>query len=398
MNHLKDKIKKLASENYKEVIKFRRHLHANPELSFKEYKTSAYVQERLTDMNVSFQNGVADTGVVAMIEGKNPSKKVLALRADMDALPILEENEIEYKSTNEGIMHACGHDAHTASLLGVCGILNEIKDDFEGTIKFIFQPGEEQAPGGASLMIRDGVLENPSPSSVIGQHVHPPLVAGKVGFRPGLAMASADEIRMTITGKGGHAAVPQKFIDPILITSHILVALQQVVSRRADPTIPSVLSFGKINSVGGFNNVIPNAVKIEGTFRTIDEKWRFKAHEKIKKIAEGLAESMDAKCEVNILVGYPCLFNNEALTHRCRQAAEDFLGKDNVVDIPLRMGAEDFAYYSQKADSCFYRLGIRNEGQGIIHNLHTPKFNIDETALETSIGLMTWLAVRELSS
>ncbi len=395
---LKEKIKQLSKQYHQEIIDIRRHLHANPELSYAEHKTSAYVQSLLTKLNVPFQNGLADTGVLAIIEGKNPSKKVIALRADMDALPITEENEVSYKSTNEGVMHACGHDAHTASLIGVSKILNEIKDDFEGTVKLIFQPAEEQAPGGASLMIRDGVLENPTPVSVVGQHVHPPLEAGKVGFRPGLAMASADEIRMTIKGKGGHAAVPNKFIDPVLMTSHIIVALQQVVSRRANPTIPSVLSFGKINSVGGFNNVIPDEVKIEGTFRTIDEKWRFEAHKKIKKIAQNVAEAMDGSCEVDIRVGYPCLYNNEALTGRCRAAAVDFLGADKVVDIPLRMGAEDFAYYTQKADCCFYRLGIRNEARGITSNLHTPTFDIDENALETSIGLMSWIALKELES
>jgi len=397
MELLKNKVKALAKTYQQEVIDIRRHLHANPELSYQEYETSKYVQAALDKLGISYQNGIADTGVVALIEGRNPSKKVIALRADMDALPITEENEIPYKSTNEGVMHACGHDVHTSSLLGVSKILNELKDDFEGTIKCIFQPAEEKAPGGASIMIKEGVLENPSPKSVIGQHVHPPLEVGKVGFREGLAMASADEIYLTVHGKGGHAAVPQLFVDPILISSHILVALQQVVSRRANPTIPSVLSFGKINSIGGANNVIPNAVRIEGTFRTIDEKWRFEAHEKIKKIAQSVAEAMDGKCDVELIVGYPCLFNNEPLTQRNKVAAREYLGAENVVDIPLRMGAEDFAYYTQKADCCFYRLGIRNESMGITSNLHTPTFNIDERAIETSIGLMSWLALKELA-
>jgi len=397
MNQLKGKIKELANKHYKEVINIRRHLHANPELSYNEYKTSAYIQKMLGKLKVPFKTGFADTGIVAMIEGKNPSKKTIALRADMDALPITEENDIPYKSKNEGVMHACGHDAHTASLLGVAKILSKVKNDFEGTVKCIFQPAEEKAPGGASLMIRDGVLKNPIPKSVIGQHVHPPLQVGKVGFRAGLMMASADEIYLTVHGKGGHAAGPQFFIDPIMISAQIIVALQQIVARRADPTIPTVLSFGKIDSVGGYNNIIPDAVKIAGTFRTVDEKWRSSALKKIEKIAKSMAKSMDAKCEVEIIRGYPCLYNNEELTHRCRSIAEDFLGKSNVVDIPLRMGAEDFAYYTQKADSCFYRLGVKEKGAKDQKNLHTPTFNIDENALETSIGLMSYMAINELS-
>ena len=398
MEKLKSKIKTLAKTYHQEIIDIRRHLHAHPELSYQEYETSKYVQSILDKIGVKYESGIADTGVVALIEGKNPSKKVIALRADMDALPITEANDISYKSTNEGVMHACGHDVHTSSLLGVSKMLTELKDEFEGTIKCIFQPAEEKAPGGASIMIKEGVLENPTPKSVIGQHVHPPLEAGKVGFRSGLAMASADEIYLTVHGKGGHAAAPQFFIDPIIMTSHILVALQQIVSRRANPTIPSVLSFGKIASVGGVNNVIPNSVKIDGTFRTVDETWREEALQKITKMATHLAEGMDGSCEVDIVRGYPCLYNNEPLTHRNIQAAIEYLGAENVVEIPLRMGAEDFAYYTQKADCCFYRLGIRNEAKGITSNLHTPTFNVDEQAIETSIGLMTWLALNELNA
>ncbi len=393
---LKGKIKELAGKYHKEVIDLRRHLHANPELSFHEYKTSAYIQKDLDKLKIPYQTGFADTGVVAMIEGKNPKKKTIALRADMDALPITEENDISYKSKNEGVMHACGHDAHTASLLGVAKILHNIKDDFEGSIKCIFQPAEEKSPGGASLMIRDGVLKNPTPKSVIGQHVHPPLQAGKVGFREGLTMASADEIYLTVHGKGGHAAAPQLFIDPIMISAQIIVALQQIVARRANPTIPTVLSFGKIDSIGGYNNVIPDTVKIAGTFRTVDEKWREAALKKVEKIAKSMAKSMDAKCDVEIVRGYPCLYNNEELTRRCRSVAEDFLGKRNVVDIPLRMGAEDFSFYTQKADCCFYRLGVKSKNAKNQLNLHTPTFNIDENALETSIGLMSYLAINEL--
>jgi len=394
---MKQQIKDLAKTLHPSIIDIRRHIHAHPELSFKEYNTAAFIADKLKNWGVEYEHGVADTGVVALVKGNNPDKKTIALRADIDALPITEANEVAYKSTNEGVMHACGHDAHTASLLGVVKILHELKTHFEGTVKCIFQPGEEKAPGGASLMIEAGVLENPAPISILGQHVHPPLEVGKVAFRPGLAMASADEIYITVYGKGGHAAGPQFFVDPIYISSQIITALQQVVSRRANPVIPSVLSFGKINSIGGANNVIPNAVRIEGTFRTVDEKWRFEAHEKIRNIVNGLADSMDGRAEIEILVGYPVLLNDEELTNRQKQAAIDFLGEENVEDLPLRMGAEDFAFYTHHLPACFYRLGIRNESQNITSGLHTNTFNIDEKALETGMGLMAYLAVQELA-
>ncbi|MCB0514894.1 MAG: amidohydrolase [Bacteroidetes bacterium] len=391
------RIKDEAAAIFEQVRGFRRHLHQHPELSFQEYQTSQYIQEQLKKMNIPFQTGFAENGVVALVEGKNAGKNI-ALRADIDALPIEEENKVSYCSANKGVMHACGHDAHTASLLGTAHLLHKLSDYWQGSVKFVFQPAEEKAPGGASLMIRDGVLKNPTPHYMLAQHAHPPLEVGKVGFRAGMAMASADEIYITIKGKGGHAATPQLVIDPVLISAHLVVALQQIVSRRADPTVPSVLSFGKINSQGGYNNIIPDAVKIEGTFRTFDEKWRFEAHRLIRYQAETLCAAMDAECEVNIVVGYPYLFNNEALTLKAKNAAIAFLGEENVVDIPMRMGAEDFAYYSQQVDSCFYRLGIRNEAKGIISNLHTPTFDIDEKALETGVGLMSWLAISLLQS
>lgn len=392
---IKERIRKLALNYHPEVVANRRHMHAHPELSFEETETSAFIQDQLKELGVPFENGLAENGVAALIKG-GKSGPTIALRADFDALPITEANDVPYKSTKPGVMHACGHDAHTANLLGVVKILNEIKSDLPGQVKCIFQPAEERFPGGASLMIKDGVLENPSPTSIIGQHVHPPLDAGTIGFCSGLAMASADEIYMTISGKGGHAAAPTTFIDPVLITAHVITALQQVISRRANPLIPSVLSFGKINSTGGATNIIPSEVKLEGTFRTLDETWRFEAHEKIKKIATQVAEAMDGTCEVDVRVGYPFLFNDEALTARNKAAAIEFLGEERVQDIPIRMGAEDFAYYSQQMPGCFYRLGIRNEAKGITSGLHTPTFNIDESALETGVGLMAWLAYKEL--
>jgi len=285
---------------------------------------------------------------------------------------------------------------HTSSLLGSARILSDIKDSFEGTVKLIFQPGEEKIPGGASLMIKEGVLQNPHPANIIGQHVMPGIPAGKVGFRPGMYMASADEIYVTVKGKGGHAAMPDKNIDPILIASHIIIALQQIVSRNCDPKLPCVLSFGKVIA-NGATNVVPDQVKMEGTFRTLDEAWRKDAHKRMKKMAESIAEGMGGQCEFTILNGYPFLKNDPALTGRMKGAAIDYLGQENVLDLDLWMASEDFAYYTQQIDACFYRLGVRNEAKGIISGVHTPTFNIDETALETGAGLMSWLAVTELS-
>ena len=390
--NIKSLIKQKAKEYRESVIELRRHLHQNPELSFQEYNTSTYIQEYLTSLNIEYKNGFVKTGIVALIKGNNPTKKIIALRADMDALPILEENTINYKSTNEGVMHACGHDVHTASLLGVAKILNELKSELEGTVKLIFQPGEEKLPGGASLMIKEGVLENPKPEAIIGQHVFPDLPAGKVGFRPGMYMASCDEIYITIKGKGGHAALPHTFIDPIFISSSIITNLQQIVSRRAKPSTPTVLSFGKINSKGGATNIIPDEVYLEGTFRTMDEAWRKEAHKLIKQIATDIAKTMGGDCIVDIKKGYPFLKNDETLTTNSFNLAKEYLGNENVVELDIRMTGEDFAFYAQQIPGCFYRLGT-----GKSSGLHTSTFNIDETAIETSIGLMSWLAISNLN-
>lgn len=390
-------IKELAKKYSAEIVADRRHIHQNPELSFEEFETCKYVAGKLKGLNLETEAGVAGTGVVALIKGRNPDKKIIALRADMDALPIIEANDIAYKSKNEGVMHACGHDVHTSSLLGTARILNDIKDSFEGTVKLIFQPGEEKIPGGASLMIKDGVLDNPKPSNILGQHVMPSMPVGKIGFRPGMYMASADEIYVTVKGKGGHAAMPDKLVDPILIASHIIVALQQIISRNCDPKTPAVLSFGKIIA-NGATNVIPDEVKIEGTFRTLNEDWRKEAKVRMKKMAEGMAEAMGATCEFTILDGYPFLRNNPELTMRMREGAVAYIGEENIVDLDIWMAAEDFAYYTQKLDACFYRLGVRNEAKGITSGVHTPTFNIDEDALEIGAGLMAWLAVKELGN
>jgi amidohydrolase len=393
---LKDKISLLAKEIHSNVVENRRHLHAHPELSFHEYQTSAYVAQKLDELGIKYQK-MANTGLVAMIQGDKPSDGVVALRADMDALPIVEANEVPYKSKNIGVMHACGHDAHTSSLLGTARILTELKKEFGGTVKLIFQPAEEKLPGGANMMIKEGVLENPKPDAVIGQHVMPLIEAGQVGFRSGKYMASTDEIYVTVYGKGGHGAQPQQNIDPVLITSHIIIALQQIISRVADPKVPSVLSFGKVIA-NGATNVIPNEVYLEGTFRTMDEDWRARAHEKMKKMAEGIAEAMGGSCDFNIVRGYPFLINEEKLTADVRAYAEDYLGKENVLDLDIWMAAEDFAYYSQVSDACFYRLGTGNKERGITSSVHTPTFDVDEESLKLSTGLMAYIALKQLGN
>lgn len=397
MDFIKEKIQAKAKEKHDQLIGIRRHLHMHPELSFEEVETERYISEQLTALGIPHQTGVGGHGVVGLIEGKHPGKKVLALRGDIDALPIQETNTVDYKSQVDGKMHACGHDVHTTCLLGASAILNEIKEDLEGTIKLIFQPAEEKLPGGASIMIKEGVLEQPKVQSIFGQHVHPPLEVGKVAFRPGMMMASADEIYLTVKGRGGHAALPQNVIDPIVITSHIILALQQISSRRADPGIPTVISFGKVTA-NGATNVIPDEVKVEGTFRTFDETWRKEVHRLIREIAEGTAKSMGGSCEVHVPIGYPHLKNDEALTYRSIDWAREYLGEDQVEEMPLRMTGEDFSFYTHHADACFYRLGTGNKAKGITSPVHTSTFNIDEDALLTGSGLMAWLAYRELMS
>ena len=380
----------------KTLVSDRRHLHQNPELSFEEVQTSAFVQERLRDLNIPFTSGIGGYGVVANLQGHSPGP-VVALRADMDALPIQEANEVPYASKVPGVMHACGHDVHTASLLGVAALLRSRTQDFSGTVRFLFQPAEEKLPGGASLMIRDGALANPTPQAIYGQHVMPLLPAGTVGFRSGRYMASADEIRLTIRGKGGHAAMPHLNTDAVLIASHIVVALQQVVSRRANPTLPSVLSFGHIIGEGAYN-VLPNDVRLRGTFRTMDETWRDQAHALIREIASGTASAMGAVCDVEIDRGYPMLFNHPESTALARSTAEAYLGPQQVMDLDLWMAAEDFAFYAQQIPATFYRLGTRNEAKGWVSSVHTSTFDVDESALPLGAGLMAAIALEQLAA
>lgn len=384
-----EKIKSLAKKYAPEIIEVRHHLHAHPELSYQEFETSKFVQNKLKEFGIPFEIK-ATTGVVGLIKGKNPDKRIIALRADMDALPIKEANDVSYKSTKEGVMHACGHDVHTSCLLGAAKILNELKSEWEGTIKLIFQPGEEKNPGGASLMIKEGVLENPKPQAIFGLHVNPQLEIGKLSFRPGKAMASADELYFTINGKGGHAATPQFTNDTILIASQLVVALQQIISRNKPPLVSSVLSITAIHG-GHTTNVIPGEVKLMGTFRSLDEEWRWQAHELIKKVSAELVHSLGAEVDVHIDIGYPAVQNDEKLFAIARAKAEEFIGTNNVEETEIRMGSEDFGFYSQKIPGCFFRLGTGNKKKGIVSGVHTPTFNIDENAIEIGMGIMAWL-------
>lgn len=405
MQELLHTIKSFSAQLSAEVIAIRRHLHQHPELSFEEYHTSAYVCSVLDKYSIPYTKGIVKTGIVALIEGKNPEAKTILLRADLDALPIQEQNEVSYKSENPGVMHACGHDVHTASVLGTAVILQKLKDTFEGTVKIMFQPGEEVLPGGSSLMISEGVLQSPEVGLALAQHVFPSMETGKVGFRKGMYMASTDELHITITGKGGHAAMAGDYNNPLVIAAHIITEMEKQfpfeidaegVSRDTSNQIPTVVAFGKIEGKGA-TNVIPQSVYMAGTLRTMDEHWRLRVKERIREIIHGICEAYQASAEINIIDGYPFLVNDEPLTERCRQSAIEYLGAEQVEELPLRMTAEDFAYVSQAVPSCFYRLGTGNKEKGITAGVHTATFDIDEKALEISTGLMAWMAIRNLT-
>ncbi|MFP4620439.1 MAG: M20 family metallopeptidase [Bacteroidales bacterium] len=389
---IKKRICERATHYFDTIVGIRRHIHQNPELSFQEYHTIQYIEQQLAREGFDFEKPL-ETGITGVLKGKKSNSRVVGLRADIDALPVEEKNEVEYASKNKGIMHACGHDAHTAALIGALLILRDLKEEFKGNVKFIFQPGEEKLPGGAKNMIEQGVLENPVPDLIIGQHVYPDLPSGKIGYKPGPYMASSDEIYITIRGKGGHGAIPHKTDDTVYLASQLIQSLQQIVSRKAPPTIPTVLSFGKITA-NGATNVIPQEVYMEGTFRTMDETWRMEAHRLISRIAESIvAPTHNTKAEVSIRKGYPVLINNEDMTRKCMEYSAQLFGEGNIKMLDIRMTAEDFAYYTRKIPGVFYRLGVGSKSQDTESSLHSSTFNIDEEALKTGMANMAWLAI-----
>lgn len=385
---MKEKILELSDLFFDEIVSIRRYMHMHPELSFQEFETSNYIKSILKSWDINFLDGYANTGILVNLQGKEPSSRVIALRADFDALPILEENDVEYKSKNEGIMHACGHDAHTASMLGALKILHTTKDHWRGTIKFIFQPAEERLPGGAKQMIEEGVLENPNVQHVIAQHVLPELEVGKVGFRCGTYMASTDELYVTISGKGGHAAIPSSYNNPIIASSELVLDLNQFFNDKAD----AIFAIGYIDGTGS-TNIIPNEVNLMGTFRALDESFRLESHNHMNRLVDQVAKKYNIKIDLNIKKGYPALNNDIQFTLNQINKAKEFLGEKNVIDLPIRMTAEDFSYFANAVPSCFYRLGTGNKDKGLIHGLHTSKFNIDEDSLKIGMGLMAFLAI-----
>lgn len=388
-----EQVKAEAKIIHKELIKIRRHLHMHPELSYQEKETSEFVKSVLSQYEIPYTAGWAEHGIVAYLDGETSGQR-RALRADMDALPIQEANDVPYKSRNLGVMHACGHDVHTSSLLGAAIITKRLRKYLSGTVYFIFQPGEEKLPGGAHLMIEQGLLDVIRPDFMIAQHVYPQLPAGIVGLKAGNYMASADEIYISVKGKGGHAALPQLSNDCVVAAAHLITALQTIKSRNADPFTPMVLTIGKISSVGGATNIIPSEVKMEGTLRTMDEEWRCKAHNKIISVAKNIGDAFDCKIEVNIQKGMPCVFNHEKLTDKIWKFMKTYMGEKHVVEVPARMTAEDFAYFSHRVPCCFYRLGTSNPQKSITSNIHTDTFDIDEDALLIGAGLMAWLALK----
>ena len=385
---MKEQIQNLSEEFFDEIVSVRRHLHMNPELSFEEYETSKYIKELLHSWKIDYKDDFENNGISVLIKGNSPDSRVLALRADFDALPIKEENDVIYKSRNEGVMHACGHDAHTSCLLGAIKILNATKDLWEGTIKCIFQPAEERLPGGAKQMIKDGVLKNPSVQNIIAQHVLPDLEVGKVGFRPGIYMASTDEIYISVIGKGGHAAIPATYNNPLIASSELILSLDAFFSNQED----SIFALGYVNGQGS-TNVIPNEVELMGTFRALNENFRKKSHIDINNIVNDIARKYNLKIDLEIRKGYPSLHNDEHFTKNNILKAKEYLGDENVIDLPIRMTAEDFSYFANERPSCFYRLGTGNKEKGITHGLHTSKFDIDEHSLKIGMGMMAFLAI-----
>ena len=388
---MKTHIQNLLNQQKDYIRDTYRHLHANPELSFEEYETAAFVCNELDKMQIPYRSGIAGTGILARIEGRNPEKRYIALRADMDALPVCETVDVAWKSKNENVMHACGHDAHTACLLGAAAVLNEIRNDFEGTLLLVFQPGEEKAPGGARLMLEAGIFDDYKPELIIAQHVSVDFPTGTMAFLPGKIMASADEVHVKVKGKGGHGALPHLVNDTVLATAQTLVSLQQLKSRLCHPLTPMVLTFGKLIA-GGAQNIIPHEVQLSGTFRTFDEEWRHEALAHIRRIITETTAAYGCTADIDIPDGYPCVVNDLEITQKARAFAEEWVGKENTLTLEPRMTSEDFAFFSQKYPATFYRFGVKGEINADSGGLHSATFRIDEEALQTGAGGMAWIA------
>ena len=391
---LKELLSTKVSAIYEKIKGYREHLHQNPELSYKEFNTMEYVAAKLKEIGLPYEKGVAGTGIVSIIRSSKHSENqaCIGLRADLDALPIQEQNTASYKSKVEGVMHACGHDVHTSILLGAAEILFELREDLEHPVKLIFQPGEEKNPGGASLLIEAGVLENPKVKEMYALHVFPELEVGKLALRPGLNMASCDELHLEIIGVGGHGAMPEKCINPILIGSEFIIEAQNIIHKSCPKEVPCVISFGHFDALGA-TNVIPERAEIKGTFRTMNEEWREKAAILLMDLANNLENKYKGNVNLEISKGYPFLKNDEELTEKLKTKFKSFFGPEKIEGLALRMTSEDFSFYSQTIPVCFFRLGVGNKEKGIIYSVHHPKFDVDSACLKTGMLAMIQAAL-----
>ena len=378
---------------FEKMCDYREHLHMHPELSYKEFKTAEFVKQTLKSIGLGDIQSIGETGVITTIYAKHHSKKdkCIAFRADLDALTIQELNDVKYKSQNEGVMHACGHDVHTSILLGLAEVLWSFKDQLPQPVKLIFQPGEEVNPGGANLIIDGGGLKNPEVSKIFALHVFPDFEFGNCGFREGLYMASSDELHITIKGKGGHGALKGQTINPMFMGAEFIIAAEQYINTNTPKDTPSVINFGRFEALGS-TNVIPEKALIKGTFRTMNEKWRTVAKAKLKDIAQNISEKYGGHIDLNISQGYPFLKNDPELTRSVKNLASITIGKDKVHDLELRMTAEDFAFYSHIVPVCFFRLGVGNISKGITYNVHHARFDIEPKSMLTGLEVFSSIA------
>jgi amidohydrolase len=383
-----------VDEIFADVRSWREHLHRFPEPSFHEKNTMLFVSEVLRKFGIPHEVNVAETGVVAWISADYHTKEdaCIGLRADLDALPIQEENDVPYKSEIDGWMHACGHDVHTSILLGAAAILQAHRNDLKKPLKLIFQPGEEMNPGGASLMMKAGVLQNPTVEKMYALHVFPEMEVGNIGLRAGLYMASSDELHVEIKGVGGHGALPEKCVNPIEMGAVWMSKAKERIERSCPQDVPHVLTFGRFEALGS-TNVIPSQAQLKGTFRTMDESWRSKAHQILAEEAAAVSQQFGGTIELQVSKGYPFLKNDEHLTRQTSNLFERIFGESQIHELALRMTAEDFAFYSQEIPVCFFRLGVGNKEKGITYAVHHPRFDIDVDALKMGVMALCSIAL-----